>query len=92
MPDCNAKLGFRPEDARIVAPGAGRFDAKVYASELIGDHTLITVNLDGTHIVVKMPKEFEADFDKTVGIGFAAHAGYLFNADTGMRLAASVAE
>lgn len=47
--DCDAKLGFRPEDARICAPGAGRFDAKVYASELIGDHTLITVNLDGAY-------------------------------------------
>lgn len=44
------------------------------------------------HIVVKMPKEFEADFDKTVGIGFAAHAGYLFHAISGMRLAASVSE
>lgn len=63
-----------------------------YASELIGDHTLVTVNLDGSHIVMKMPKEFEADFDKTVGIRFAAAAGYLFDADTGMRIAASIAQ
>ncbi len=91
-PDFKAVLGFPPEDAQICEPGTGRFDARVYASELIGDHTLVTVNLDGSHIVMKMPKEFEADFDKTVGIRFAGSAGYLFDADTGMRIAASIAQ
>ena len=35
-------LGVRPEDGAIVAPGQGAIAGEVFATELIGDHTLVT--------------------------------------------------
>ena len=91
-----ATLGVRPEDCRIVAAGAGAVDGRVYASELIGDHTLVTVSLGsasasgaasrlsenaGDMLTVKMPKDHEAAFDEAVGVAIEPDAQYLFGGD-----------
>ena len=39
--------GLRPEDCSAAAPGEGRIQARVYALELMGDHTLVTCQLEG---------------------------------------------
>ena len=38
-----ATLGFRPEDAEVVPVGAGLFDGRVYAAEMTGEQTLVTI-------------------------------------------------
>ena len=38
-----AVLGVRPEDCSVVAPAKGAIKGEIYATELIGDHTLVTV-------------------------------------------------
>jgi len=88
---CRAVLGFRPEDASIVEPGAGAFDATVFAAELTGDVTLVTVTAGGDSLAVKMPKEYDIDYDKQVGVAFPPARGFLFDAATGDRLSASLA-
>jgi multiple sugar transport system ATP-binding protein len=82
----DAVLGFRPEDAEIVDPGAGLFDATVYAAELTGDVTLVTISLGEESLAVKMPKEYEVDFDRRVAVRFPLQRGFLFDAGTGERL------
>jgi multiple sugar transport system ATP-binding protein len=85
-----AVLGFRPEDAEIVASGAGTFNARVYAAELTGDVTLVTVVLGDDNLAVKMPKEFEADFDSDVGVRLNLARCFLFDANSGARIDATI--
>jgi multiple sugar transport system ATP-binding protein len=82
----DAVLGFRPEDAKIVDPGRGLFDATVYAAELTGDVTLVTISLGEQSLAVKMPKEYEVDFDSRVAVHFPLERGFLFDARSGERL------
>ena len=84
-----AVMGFRPEDAEVAEPGSGLFDATVYAAELTGDVTLVTVALgDDASLAVKMPKEYDVDFDRKVAVRFPPERGFLFDAATGDRLPA----
>ena len=41
--------GLRPEDCRVTGPAEGKIAARVYAIELIGDHTLITCQFGERH-------------------------------------------
>lgn len=79
-------LGFRPEDTEVVAVGAGFFDAEIYAVEMTGEQTLVTIRLDGAYFVVKMPKDYEANMKSTVGVQFPGENGYLFDTATGLRI------
>ena len=84
-----AVMGFRPEDAEVTEPGTGLFDATVYAAELTGDVTLVTVALGGeASLAIKMPKEYDVDFDRKVAVRFPLERGFLFDAASGERLAA----
>ena len=85
-----AVLGFRPEEAQNVPAGAGCFDARVYTAELTGDGTLVTVALGEDNLAVKMPKEFDADFDSTVGVRINFDRSFLFSTDTGERIDATI--
>ena len=82
-----AVMGFRPEDAEVAEPGTGLFDATVYAAELTGDVTLVTVALGGdASLAIKMPKEYDVDFDRKVAVRFPLERGFLFDAASGERL------
>jgi len=82
----NTTLGFRPEDAIVVAKGKGLFDAEVYAAEMTGDQTLVTIRVETATLVIKMPKDFETNIGKTIGVSFESGQGYFFNTDDGERL------
>ena len=86
----NATLGFRAEDAEIVKPKKGLFDARVYTAELTGEQTLVTVQKGESHLAIKMPKDFEIDFDSEVGVKFTDDHGFLFDTESGSRLDATV--
>ena len=86
-----AVMGFRPEDAEVVEPGTGLFDATVFAAELTGDVTLVTISLGQESLAVKMPKEFEVDFDRRVAVRFPLERGFLFDEQSGARLPARFA-
>lgn len=81
-------MGFRAEDAGIVKPGAGLFDATVYAAEPTGDVTLVTLVVGEESLAVKMPRDYDIDFDKSVAVHFPLDRGFLFDAHSGARLAA----
>ena len=81
-------MGFRPEDAHIVEPGSGLFDATVYAAEPTGDVTLVTLLVGKESLSVKMPKNYYVDFDSKVAVRFPLERGFLFDGDSGERLPA----
>jgi multiple sugar transport system ATP-binding protein len=42
-----AVLGVRPEECSLVAVAGGEFVGRIYSVELIGDHSLVTLNVGG---------------------------------------------
>jgi len=80
-----ATLGVRPEDCRIVDAGQGQLPATLYATELLGDHTLVSAAVGEEVVTVKAPKDFDADMDTPIGIEFDPSGQYLF-AEDGARL------
>jgi multiple sugar transport system ATP-binding protein len=79
-------LGFRPEDSEIVPKGTGIFDARVYAIEMTGEQTLVTLQSRDVHFVIKMPKDYETDIGGLVGVRFANENAYLFDSQSGERI------
>jgi multiple sugar transport system ATP-binding protein len=82
----NVTAGLRPEDCRVTAPAQGRIEARVYALELIGDHTLITCQLGETTLTVKADKSAHYEMDEPIGITFADSAVFLFDTESGSRI------
>jgi multiple sugar transport system ATP-binding protein len=88
-PDGPATLGFRAEDASLVAPDSSEgsvIRAPAYTTELLGDATMITVRAGGALVAVKAHKEVRAAIGEPVGIHVPAAACHLFDAATGDRL------
>ena len=84
-------LGFRPEDSEIVGAGNGLIDGVVYAVEMTGEQTLVTVRLGDNTVTVKMPKDYEVGYEESVGIQFPKEQGFFFNKQNEQRLDAGVA-
>jgi multiple sugar transport system ATP-binding protein len=79
-------LGFRAEDAGLVAGGAGQIDAPIYSLELLGEATMITVKAGGALVSTKSDKDFRAEIGTPVSIGVPAGICHLFDSRTGERL------
>ena len=79
-------LGLRPEHASITEKDNGYFNGRVFTTEQAGDHTLINLNIGDQSMIVKMPSDYESDFDTEVGITFSLSDTYLFNQNNGDRL------
>ena len=82
--------GLRAEDCQLTFPSEGKIEAKVYAVELMGDHTLVTCTLGDATVTVKAEKSASYDMDEPVGIDFALRSVFLFDAKTGARICARI--
>ena len=80
-------LGFRAEDATVVKSG-GEIDAPVYALELLGDATMLTVRTAGTFVSVKAHKDYRAGIGDHVSISVPAGICHLFDPETTARIEA----
>ena len=80
-------LGFRAEDVGLAVAGqSGQINAPVYAMELLGDATMISVLIDGVLVSVKADKNFRAPIGEPVSIAIEKEFCHLFDAETGVRL------
>jgi multiple sugar transport system ATP-binding protein len=79
-------MGFRPEDAEIVDHDSSYLSGKVFTSELVGDYTLVTIDIDNLHLTIKMPSDFEADYDKVVSIKINPQKIYFFDSKSQERI------
>ena len=77
-------LGFRAEDASIA--GKGEIDAPVYAMELLGDATMVTVRAGSGMVAVKAAKDYRANIGEQVSISIPQAACHLFDSATGARI------
>jgi multiple sugar transport system ATP-binding protein len=81
-----AVLGVRPEDCAVTTPSKGDLQAEVYTTELIGDHTLVTVKAGSDTLTVKAAKDFTAKSGERVGIALPKDKLFVFNATDGARV------
>ena len=87
-----AVMGIRPEDCRIANPGPahagqqGALEGEIYTVELIGDHTLVTINIAGQMLTVKGAKDFERNAAGRVTVVFDPAAAFVFDEATGARV------
>jgi multiple sugar transport system ATP-binding protein len=81
-------LGFRPEDAKLVAPEAGDLKAPVFACELTGNETIVTCTVGTTQVIVQMDKDFDVAVDAIVGIKIDPRKICLFDPESGNRVRA----
>ncbi|MCH2095059.1 MAG: ABC transporter ATP-binding protein [Rhodobacteraceae bacterium] len=86
-PDGPITLGFRAEDASVVAT-EGEITAPIYTQELLGDSTMVSVRIGGTLVSVKADKAYRAEIHDTVAIRVQADHCHLFDATTGARVRA----
>jgi multiple sugar transport system ATP-binding protein len=78
--------GFRAEDCWITPPGQGKIAGEVYATELIGDHTLVTCTCGPVKVTVKADKSAQHRIDEAIGLGFKENGVYLFDQASGARI------
>ncbi len=78
-------LGFRAEDAAVVATG-GEIEAPVYTMELLGEATMIAVRIGEAIAAVKAPKDFRIEIGDTCRMAVPAAACHLFDHATGQRM------
>ena len=83
-------LGIRPEHASITEKNKGFFKGKVFTTEQAGDHTLINLNLSDQSMIVKMPSDYQTDFDTELAVTFSMENTYLFYKDSGERIEAKI--
>ena len=55
-------------DCTIVEHDKGDLKGEIYANELIGDHTLVTVKVESDFIAVKAPKQFAGRQGERIGV------------------------
>jgi multiple sugar transport system ATP-binding protein len=82
----HAVVGVRPEDCRIAGERDVRLEGCIYTVELIGDHTLVTLDLGGQMLTLKGPKDFERAAGGRLAVAFAPSAAYVFDEATGQRV------
>ena len=78
-------LGFRAEDAQVVETG-GQINAPIYAMELLGEATMVSVRINGVLIGVKADKNYRANIGDPVSIRVPTEHCHLFDAQTGQRV------
>jgi multiple sugar transport system ATP-binding protein len=70
----------------VTGPAQGKIKARVYALELIGDHTLISCQVGDKTVTVKADKSAQYKMDEPIGIDFVDAAVFLFDGETGARI------
>ena len=83
--DGKVTLGVRPEDC-VVGNAVKNLTGLVYGVEPTGDMTFLTVKADDKLIEVKADREYRADLNSPVTVGFDPRRIYLFDTASGQRL------
>ena len=81
-----AVAGVRPEDCSVTDPKKGSIEGQIYTTELIGDHTLVTVKWGSDQIVVKAHKDFDGKQGDAVGVILPPENLYIFDETNGERI------
>jgi multiple sugar transport system ATP-binding protein len=81
-----AVLGVRPEDCSVTGATMGDVDGEIFSNELIGDHTLVTVQTEKDMIIVKAAKDYSGKTGDKIGVSLARSGLYVFDGESGLRV------
>jgi multiple sugar transport system ATP-binding protein len=79
-------LGIRAEDVQLTDMDRAHFSVEVFAFELLGDSTLVTIKLGQTGVTVKGDKSLRLKFGDRVGVRLDPAHLYWFESATGLRI------
>jgi multiple sugar transport system ATP-binding protein len=79
-------LGIRAEDMQLTDMDRAHFSVEVFAFELLGDSTLVTIKLGQTGVTVKGDKSLRLKFGDRVGVRLDPARLYWFDSATGLRI------
>ena len=82
----NLTLGIRAEDMQLTGGADADFSAELFAFELLGDATMVTIKLGSTAVAVKGDKNLRLKFGDRVGVKLDANRLYWFDSSTGLRI------
>jgi multiple sugar transport system ATP-binding protein len=85
-------LGVRAEDLTVGAADGAQAAGAIYANELLGDSTLVTLRLGESTITARAAKDHRGEIGEAVGFTAPPGAYALFDAGTGRRVENSCAE
>jgi multiple sugar transport system ATP-binding protein len=71
---------------QIAGLGQGDFDAEVYTFELLGDSTLVNLQLAGKIVSLKADKHLRLSPGERIGVRWPRERLYWFDAQTGARV------
>ena len=77
-------LGFRAEDASIEK--IGNFTGPIYSIELLGDSTIVTLNIKNNLLHVKTSNNFSSKIGEIVSVKIPNNICHFFDSKTGIRL------
>ena len=79
-------LGVRAEDMMLCAQPEASFSAEVFAFELLGDATMVTIKLGHTAVAIKGDKGLRLKFGETVGVRLPPASLFWFERASGQRI------
>jgi multiple sugar transport system ATP-binding protein len=79
-------LGIRAEDMQLCSEADANFCADLFAFELLGDATMVTIKFGSTPVAVKGDKNLRLKFGDRVGVKLDASRLYWFDSSTGLRI------
>ena len=77
-------LGFRAEDASIKK--AGNFTGPIYSIELLGDSTIVTLNIRNNLLHIKTSNNFSSKIGEIVSVKIPNSLCHFFDSKTGIHL------
>ena len=60
--------------------------ARIYSTEMTGNETIVTCDMNGEQVVVRADKDYEGALDAAVGIDLDPGKARLFDCDSGKRI------
>ncbi len=79
-------MGIRAEDMQLTTEGDAAFSAELFAFELLGDSTMVTIKFGSVGVTVKGGKDLRLKFGDRVGVRFDESRLYWFDSMTGERI------
>lgn len=79
-------LGVRAEDMQLCKASEASFSSEIYAFELLGDSTMITIKLGTTAVTIKADKNLRLKFSEQVSVKLKADSLFWFDHVSGERI------
>ena len=80
-------LGVRAEDIALASLNEADLNAEVFAFELLGESTMVTIKLDHNPVSFRGPRALRLAIGDRIGVRFQREQLYWFDSTTGLRIA-----